>query len=306
MKILWFIICFLVAAITASVAQNIKEEKLNCKAPCGVVGDEKANTKALYMSRPKLENVSKTRTKKIRFPLRFLFVSDHLESNETYNAKAKVAVEKLNTGFASTNLEFYLEGVEMMHSIIKVEDLHVNEYSLYNDFSQANDLSNVISVYVFDYETHLCVTTPTSISCGRTSGFSYILSNKTSNVVLSKFDVFDDKVLVHEMGHFFGLYHTFEENMFGKDNSVEDCNVAGDCICDTPPDPSSAYEVYVNYSMCDMIDYYHENGYLYRPLIDNYMAYYKPCYLKTYKFTKGQEALLNMSAESEIRRRYGR
>lgn len=43
-------------------------------------------------------------------------------------------------------------------------------------------------------------------------------------------------ILVHEMGHYLGLYHTFEG---GCQN--DDCAADGDLICDTPPDQSTAY-----------------------------------------------------------------
>lgn len=42
-------------------------------------------------------------------------------------------------------------------------------------------------------------------------------------------------VLAHEIGHYFGLYHTFEG---GCQNY--DCLIAGDKVCDTPPDQSNA------------------------------------------------------------------
>jgi gliding motility-associated-like protein len=41
----------------------------------------------------------------------------------------------------------------------------------------------------------------------------------------------DETVLIHEMGHYLGLYHTFEGGCFN-----EDCLRDGDQVCDTPPD----------------------------------------------------------------------
>jgi hypothetical protein len=48
-------------------------------------------------------------------------------------------------------------------------------------------------------------------------------------------DADNAKVLIHEMGHYLGLYHTFEG---GCKN--EDCTTNGDRVCDTPPDGSVA------------------------------------------------------------------
>lgn len=45
----------------------------------------------------------------------------------------------------------------------------------------------------------------------------------------------DSKVVVHEAGHYLGLYHTFEGGCVNND-----CLTDGDRVCDTPPDQSTA------------------------------------------------------------------
>lgn len=42
-------------------------------------------------------------------------------------------------------------------------------------------------------------------------------------------------VFVHELGHYLGLYHTFQDACFN-----DDCLLNGDRVCDTPPDQSTA------------------------------------------------------------------
>lgn len=46
------------------------------------------------------------------------------------------------------------------------------------------------------------------------------------------------KALLHELGHYFGLYDTFEAEAFGAERVLRtNCEVAGDLVCDTPADP---------------------------------------------------------------------
>ncbi len=52
----------------------------------------------------------------------------------------------------------------------------------------------------------------------------------TDGIVVTGFG----SLLVHEMGHYLGLYHTFE----GLDCRNFDCTTDGDKVCDTPPDAS--------------------------------------------------------------------
>ena len=78
---------------------------------------------------------------------------------------------------------------------------------------------------------------------------------------------------IHELGHYFGLYHT-HETAFG-DEAVDgsDCSVDGDLICDTPADPklggsnSSANGCTYTGTVLD------EHGDFYSPKTTNVMSY---------------------------------
>ncbi|MDB4285734.1 M43 family zinc metalloprotease [bacterium] len=167
--------------------------------------------------------------------------------------------------------------------------------------------STLMGLYIFNYDEELFKTEGGATSCGRIGGFSYILSETTNNVVLSKFDLEDHKIIAHEFGHFFGLLHTFEEYPFGKEkNTNENYLNKGDRICDTSPDPVALYEVYVNYSKCEMLGHRDVDGIPYKPLINNFMSYYKPCYLQRFSFTPDQVTVLRFAAESDLRINYSR
>ena len=207
----------------------------------------------------------------------------------------------------NTGVQFYSEEVIALQSELKIEDLSRNVSNIYDTFSQRYDLKDMITLYIMDHKKDFCEVTPTSISCLKTGGFSYILSGRNNNIVMSQFDLKNEKIVAHEFGHFFGLYHTFEEHLFGRDNFERStCSITGDRICDTPPDPGSVFEVYVNYSNCEMNDFNNSNGNEYKPLIENYMAYYKPCYLKEYSFSTQQEQLITLASQLNLRKRLSR
>ncbi len=285
---------------------QVLETKNWCLSRCDLAGDERTNTELVHLQ---LENdsISKhlAKRKKIKVPLRVGIIQTDTIDVEIPELTIRKAISELNKSFSKTNLVFYLKRTDVIYSELKLEDLSEDLYRPYDAFSFKYDLPNTISIYIFDHRKEFCERTSTTISCGRTGGFSYILSDLTSNIIMSRFDISDIKILAHEMGHFWGLYHTFEESQYGRDDFNNDnCDQLGDRVCDTPPDPGPLYEIYVNYSDCELLNFKHNNGRDYKPLIENNMSYYKPCYMREYSFTPGQIEIVNAAATLPLRIKY--
>ena len=81
----------------------------------------------------------------------------------------------------------------------------------------------------------------------------------------------------HEMGHFFGLLHTFNPDDFNTTELVDgsNCDTDGDQICDTPADPYIPGSATGWVRDCAFIyEGQDANGDYYDPDIENIMSYY--------------------------------
>jgi hypothetical protein len=88
------------------------------------------------------------------------------------------------------------------------------------------------------------------------------------------------RTLTHEIGHWLGLYHTFQDGCSGGTSST--CSTAGDRVCDTPPVASSSSGCSVGQNSCssdvpDLPD-----------MVRNYMDYSDGTCMNTY--TAGQKS----------------
>lgn len=304
-RILLLILFALFCSNNSSIAQVLSTSNW-CLAVCDLAGDERDNTELVFLQlkNDSIMNLAQSDTI-IRIPIRIGIIQEDSINVEIPEIVIRRAIDNLNESFAGTNFLFYISRTDVIISDLKLEDLSANFYKPYNDFSDRYDDPDIISVYIFDHGEEYCTIEGNSISCGRRGGFAYILSERTNNLVMSRFDISNIKIFAHEMGHFWGLYHTSEEMQYGKDDfKPENCDKLGDRICDTPPDPGSTFEVYVNYSTCELSNLENAEGHQYKPMIENYMSYYKPCYLRKFAFTPDQEMVMRVAVTLPFRKKY--
>lgn len=115
-------------------------------------------------------------------------------------------------------------------------------------------------------------------------------------------DYINSKVVAHEIGHYFGLYHTFRGGCLNNT-----CLGQGDYVCDTPPDAlSSATQSCTAINSCATDDDDHNSRNPFRPIsagglgdvndpIENYMDY--GGYACQTHFTEGQKDRMRLVIE---------
>jgi hypothetical protein len=141
----------------------------------------------------------------------------------------------VNPYFAAIDIEFVECGPELYHNSSQyfvLGDGGENPDAAGDAMSAAWNVANVVNVYF--------VSDPDG-ACGW-ARFPWDLP--VDYIVMANSCADNQSTMVHELGHYFGLYHTHEtalgaENVT-RDNSngCWDCQDDGDLLCDTPADPN--------------------------------------------------------------------
>lgn len=147
-------------------------------------------------------------------------------------------------------------------SLNYVSDYNYNQWhNIYDEptFSSNYYVDNTIDIVLVD-----SIILPPN-AAGYASTMDHIVLNKS---------VLGSTTPIHEMGHLFGLPHTFEP--VGEMVRRTNCYASGDGFCDTEADPYPIGKV--PGAHCDFKPGPKDgNNDYYTPPLDNYMTYFKPC-----------------------------
>ena len=197
-------------------------------------------------------------------PITVHIAEDSLGGTGYFFGDLDEAIDKLNIDFEPIGLSF------------EVCDIRIMENFQFNFFDREDEEDYMLSMY-YQVNTINIYLTNVVIANGQEVGGYAKFPGAEDVMVIAKQNMNGDlDVLVHEMGHFFGLYHTFQT----VDTGVElvdgsNCETAGDLICDTEADANSTGSNLdfpdCNYNGLPVTD---ANGDFYVPPTNNYMSYY--------------------------------
>jgi len=195
-------------------------------------------------------------------------------------------VDAVNRFFTTTGLEFFLCGAPR---IVPGRPIYTKSESD-RELNARYHVPNTINIFYLD---EIGDQQLSRFACG-ISTFPFWGEAATRSIIMQKGCSTNGAVLAHEIGHFFGLFHTHETFQGRELVDRSNCEEAGDLICDTPADPNLG-NTGVNGCTYEG-NFVDSNGDKYTPDPANIMSY-SPARCQT-RFTPGQDELMNFYLET--------
>ena len=169
------------------------------------------------------------------------------------DARVLTAIQHLNEAFANsryynpsdgvnTNIQFCLAQRDPYGNSTIGITRDVSTYTNMNGPDYYSDDQRVKNINRWNPNCYINIWLVNSIP-GAVAGYAYLPSahgNLVDGIIIEASffgnSYAEDVVSIHEMGHYLGLYHTFEGGCANAD-----CLIDGDKVGDTPPDNSTAY-----------------------------------------------------------------
>lgn len=196
---------------------------------------------------------------------RILSIHLHLVADPSYNyfpnsIGVEDALLNLNDIFSRSGISFrYCE-------IDSVENYKYNDFNINTEIAEIKTLyykAGVINIFVVEEINKPGIMT-------RIEGHTFFPGGDDI-IIITKED-FMMYGLAHQMGHFLGIYHTYEDQFGNESVDGSNCLTAGDLLCDTPADKHViTIGCKPTYTVTDA------NGDKYHHPIENIMSQHRGC-----------------------------
>jgi gliding motility-associated-like protein len=168
------------------------------------------------------------------------------------DARVFTAIQHLNEAFANTGYYDPADGVNTQIQFCLAQrdpgnnptngiDRVVSPLTVMNGWNNSTEDLALKNLSRWDPRCYINIWLVREIS-GPVAGYAYLPSAHGMNIdgIVGEAGYFgssnaNDVLIIHEMGHYLGLYHTFQGAC-----KNDDCTKDGDQVCDTPPDQSTA------------------------------------------------------------------
>ena len=171
-------------------------------------------------------------------------------------------LQRVNRAYSAADVVFFMCGSPRL--ISGLGKYNEREGDLLN---KSHRVANTINIFYVDELN----TNSGSALCGY-SEFPWRGEPKDRYIMMAKGCADNGATLAHELGHFFGLFHTHETANGREFVDGSNCNTAGDLLCDTPADPLLGYNNVAN--NCNYTgNQVDPKGVAYRPSVNNIMSY---------------------------------
>lgn len=243
-----------------------------CASPTPTPAQEKNNQTLIAQLRSSSTNGRSNAFIGVQYiPVKFHVITKSDGTGSVPLAAINQALAIANAYYSNANIQFYFAGAGV--NIIQDNTFYNYSFLQENVLCTPNDVDNAINVYL-----------PNTINynSNNVTGYAYFPSqDKTSNRVFMANNGPFVKTFMHEIGHYFNLYHTFQDNQNSAISKRElvnrgagaNCATTGDFVCDTPADPYGLFGA--NVGSCIYTGTITDvQGNLFTPSLTNIMSYY--------------------------------
>lgn len=202
------------------------------------------------------------------------------------DADVRSLIQYANAYLINANIELYL--LDNQTYIVREDKFVDLKISDEVELRRKYDVFNAINIYF--------ARSITDVNQAILGGYASLpnLSNGSNRILYSyfnrtaeDFELLRNKLFLHEIGHYFGLLHTFQDSNSPDINKRElvtrgigaNCATTGDQICDTAADPFERLPAIAAYSCFDHVpnDLLDANGERFLPPTNNLMSYHQRC-----------------------------